>query len=278
MGDADAKENTDSSSSSSSSSDETKEASGGKEAGEGNEAGELAGNLVFAPMEPPASKAKKPKGRSQAATSALRENLKLAREETKATKAELRDKAKEFKDLENKFKRWRARNPNKGLAKAFDALAGPVSEEKMKEMLTAFALETKSVAAFEFLTSEHIDTTSRENTEGKRYVDYNRVCLYYGLAPEHMEDGVDVTFQKLISFEKLGWISKQKAAARARSYAKKHGLPIGTHYDWYIKEARSDTKDVSASSTKYYVEKDMKNVQTADQDKVLCNRMWITFP
>jgi len=158
-----------------------------------------------------ASKKAKTSQAKAKALATLRENLRVSKEMHKQTKAELKDATKELKDLENKFKRWRARNPSKGLAKAFDSLPHPVPEEKMKEFLQAFAVESKLTESIELLSDQHVDTQSRESIDGKRYVDYHRICLYYGLQAENIDDaGEDLTYAKLAEFEKLGWISKQK--------------------------------------------------------------------
>ncbi len=68
-----------------------------------------------------------------------RENLKSKTGEIKDLKAELKAKSADHKSLSDKFDRWRARNPDKQLTKAFESTKGKMTTEKLEEYLKAYA-------------------------------------------------------------------------------------------------------------------------------------------
>ena len=64
--------------------------------------------------------------------------------------------------------------------------------------------------ALQTINTFQTNMTSKITTAGKRFVDYSRLCLHYRLDEENVEPetGKDLTFERLLQLEKLGYISK----------------------------------------------------------------------
>jgi hypothetical protein len=198
------------------------------------------------------------KAKAKTAFTSLRQNLKQKTVEVKGVKEELKDKSKELKALEARFQKWKQRHPTKGLAKAYNNMGETIDPEKLKEILTAFAVESRDSGALEFLVAEHQEVKTHAETEGRRFVDYFRLCLHYSLDPDNIdEEGKDLTYARLLTYERMGWIVRERAPGKSKSIAKKAGMPVGCQYHWFIKEQKVENTDASSSMNKLTVSKDM---------------------
>ena len=101
-----------------------------------------------------------------------------------------------------------------------------MTEDKLSELLHAFAVETGDSKALEVIKNSHESIESHKTVDSKRYVDYPRVCLHYRLELHDIttdENGNETNnrLQTLLSYEKLGCFSKMKVDGRTKSVAKK---------------------------------------------------------
>ncbi len=219
------------------------------------------------------------KGRAKAgATKAAQLKCREKGAELKSVKDKLKDKTKEVRDLETKFKKWKARNPNSAISKAHGALPNPIGDAEMKDILLAFAKHTRDSGGQELLMESHEHIESSLSVKGKRYLDYCRVCLHYRLEVDDVveqEDGkkIDKTFNTLLDYEQLGYLSKTKADTKQRRYAKKKGLPRGHEYVWFVKEMREDNEQMDRSRQKLQVTKSMEEVEQENREKVFGIKM-----
>ncbi len=127
--------------------------------------------------------------------------------------------------------KWKSNHPKSGLSTAFDGLEQPASEERLREILLAFAQETRNNLAVEKLQNKHEEVDTHKLVNSKRYVDYARACLHYRLEPDNIttdpETGkeTDHTLETLNLYERLQYLTKEKNEPKARAIVKKHKMP-----------------------------------------------------
>jgi len=90
------------------------------------------------------TKARERKAKCKAKAEAKKQAMATLKEKLREKTAELKEKCKDLKEVTEKFKSWRRRHPDHDLSTQFNRLSkrGELGPDRLKELLTAFAVET----------------------------------------------------------------------------------------------------------------------------------------